>query len=234
MLWEHPTVGYYAHEPFESTYFDGLGLDDVVEKLAHPIDLNARYKAGGGGRSLVIKEMPYQVGKHAPTLFGLASGPVLFLLSHPRRNVLSRIRKKQEVGDSPVFPLQETGWELLQQQIAWCSEQDVPFLIVHAEDFSNLPMGIFPQVFAALGLEFLESMLSWRSAAHIDLDNLGGRHRHLYERVLASVGLLPLTRPLPSLEEFPVEGGFREHLLRCEEIYEALCVHPQRLRPTSL
>ena len=45
VLWQHPSVGYYSHEPFEVTYFDGAGLDgvlrhrgDVVRGIVNGID----------------------------------------------------------------------------------------------------------------------------------------------------------------------------------------------------
>ena len=39
LLWEQPSVRYYCHEPFEVTYYEGLGLDAVFAKLAAPLDL---------------------------------------------------------------------------------------------------------------------------------------------------------------------------------------------------
>ncbi len=41
IFWQHPAIRYYAHEPFEVTYYRNQGLDYVVEQLQHPLDLAA-------------------------------------------------------------------------------------------------------------------------------------------------------------------------------------------------
>ena len=106
--------------------------------------------------------MPYQVGGCFHLLAALATAPLVFLVRDPRLNIASRIEKKLEVGDSPFFPLVETGWELLQTQIDYCRRHDVPHLIVTAEDFRNRPNQIFPELFSRLDLSYSPEMLSWR------------------------------------------------------------------------
>jgi len=39
VFWRHPTIRYYAHEPFEVTYYNDAPLEDVVDKLLDPLDL---------------------------------------------------------------------------------------------------------------------------------------------------------------------------------------------------
>ena len=115
LLWEHPEVRFYCHEPFEVTYYDGLGLDAVADKLSEPLDLAAltSTRPAPGGDALVIKEMPYQVGERFELLAELATRPIVFLVRDPRLAIASRMRKKREVGDSADFPKVETGWRLL-------------------------------------------------------------------------------------------------------------------------
>ncbi len=233
VFWEHPSVRYYCHEPFEVTYYHGQGLPEVAAKLADPLDLTAHGSPvdAASGDSLVIKEMPYQVGDHFPLLARLATKPLLFLIREPRLNIASRIARKRETGEPPVFPLIETGWTLIARHLAYCRRHDIPYLIVEASDFRNTPREIFPQVFAHFGLTFTPEMASWQPYPGVDLDNLGGVHTHLYRRVLTSSGLQPATESIPPLDAFPKEGGFREHVAACLDLYARLCRDAHRVRP---
>lgn len=232
VFWEQPSVGYYSHEPFETTYFMGKGLDDVAARLNDPIDLHhVKKKATGNqGYSLVIKEMPYQVGPHFPLLTQIATKPIIFLMRDPRLNITSRMNKKREVGASPFFPLIETGWELLAAQIKQCEEQQIPHMIVDAADFRNNPEAIFRQVFARQQLPFVSESVTWRpSNGKVNLDNLDGEHAHLYDHVLQSKGMEPDTGPIPSLDSFPENNGFRAHVAQCLQIYGELKNSPVRI-----
>jgi hypothetical protein len=212
------------------------GVDYAVDNIRNPLDLGDIKSTSRGklGRSLVIKEMPYQVGEHFPSLISLTRHPVIFLTRDPRLNISSRIAKKTEVGDNPLFPQVETGWELITSQIKYCKERDIPYLIVEARDFRNNPKDIFSQVFSKMGLPFHSSMLSWDSRPDVDIDNLGGDHHHLYQEVLSSTGMLPDTEAIPSLNSFPKENGYQDHVLACLKIYERLLASSARVRvPTE-
>lgn len=227
VFWEHTRVRYYAHEPFEVTYYDGAGLDAALDKLERPLDLGRRYDAPARGEGLVIKEMPYQVGPRIDALLRLASAPILFLLRDPRRSIASRRRKKIVGGESPRYPFLESGWRLLRDQIARCEALGREHALVDASDFRARPREVFSEVFARVGLEFSPAQLRWRPCADaVTLDNLEGRHRHLYARVLASDGIQPESERVPTLREFPTEGGVREHVRACLEIYAALRASP--------
>lgn len=232
VFWEHPSVRYYSHEPFEVTYYNGQGLDAVHQLLSHPLDI-LPVKNGltnEGASALVIKEMPYQVGKYFGMAASWAVQPIVFLIRDPRLNILSRIEKKRETGDSIFFPLKETGWELIQKQITYCQQEGIEYVIVDANDFRNHPKTILPKVFERLGLSFTEEMLQWKSAAHIEIDNLEGSHSHLYKKVLGSTGIRPATETIPALEEFPTEKGIRAHVLQCMEIYKTLSANKNRVK----
>ena len=235
VFWEHPSVGYYSHEPFEVTYYRKEGLAEVAARLADPLDLAAIDSATERprGDSLVIKEMPYQVGEHFPLLARLATEPLVFLLRDPRLNIASRIEKKLAVGDSPFFPLIETGWALIAQQIDYCRQQGIAYVIVEASDFRNAPASVFPQVFAAFGLDFTPAMLSWPAHPDVEIDNLDGAHTHLYRRVLMSTGVEPATEAIPPLDVFPMEHGVRDHVAESLEIYHHLCRDARRIVPHS-
>ena len=172
VFWEQPTIRYYCHEPFEGMYFTGKGLDDVIDNMQNPLDVRdiKSYSRGVHGRSLVIKEMPYQVGEFFPSLISLSSNPVIFLTRDPRQNIASRMAKKVEVGDDPLFPQVETGWELISEQIRYCKEHGIQYLIVDAKDFRNNPAIIFKQVFDRLQHPFHEGILSWQARPDVDID----------------------------------------------------------------
>ena len=224
LLWEHPAVRYYCHEPFEVTYYQGEGLDSVARKLAAPLDLAAltSHPPAEGADALVIKEMPYQVGERFAVLAALATRPLLFLMRDPRLSIGSRMRKKREVGDDPLFPKIESGWRLVARQIEEAGRLGIPHVIVDTGELRNQPREMLPAVFAGLGLDYSPAVLDWRPCPAVELDNLGGKHKHLYRRVLESDGLQPALRRPPELESFPAEGGWREHVEECLAIYRRL------------
>lgn len=231
LFWEQPTVRYYSHEPFETTYFMGKSLNDVAARLNNPIDLQHIKKnvSDVQGNSLVIKEMPYQVGTNFSLLAQITTHPLIFLLRDPRLNIASRMAKKEEVGDTPFFPLIETGWELLAAQIKQCEAQQIPHMIVDAADFRNYPELIFSQIFARLRLPFVTKTIAWRSNCQVNLDNLDGQHTHLYDHVLQSKGMEPDTDPIPPLNSFPETNGFRGHVAQCLQTYKKLSSSPARI-----
>ncbi len=235
VFWEHPTVRYYCHEPFEVTYYRNQGLDEVAAKLNAPLDLakingNLDQPENGG---LVIKEMPYQVGSNFPLLAQLADKPLIFLIRDPRLNISSRIEKKLEVGDSPFFPLIETGWVLIAKQIEYCRKYKIPYLVVEASDLRNKPLAVLPQVFSQFNLEFAPDMISWPAYQDVELDNLDGAHSHLYRRVLTSTGIQPATEQLPPIDSFPQAHGLRQHVAEALEIYQQLTQDMRRVIPAE-
>lgn len=229
IFWEHPSIRYYSHEPFETTYYANGELDEVYDKLIQPIDLSTIKSAKDNqetGNGLIIKEMPYQVGPNFEMALEWVSKPVIFLIRDPRLNIESRINKKLETGDSPFFPLQETGWHLINQQIEYCRSQHIPYSIVEASDLRNHPKQVLPKVFDRLGLKFYDRQLEWKADQNIPLDNLGGAHEHLYKKVLGSRTLQAATETIPPVNSFTEEGGIRAHVVECLEIYRQLMQDP--------
>ncbi len=236
VFWEQPSIRYYCHEPFETTYYDDADLKEVTGKLSRPLDLDTlkNVHTGSGGRALVLKEMPYQAGENFPLLAAIATRPLVFLMRDPRSSIASRMRKKREVGEDPLFPRIESGWELLREQIDWCRREGVAHLLIDSSDFRNQPEEVFPELFAALGLPFEPSMLDWRPCPQVELDNLGGRHRHLYSAVLDSQGLVPDNSEVPAVTSFPAERDWRGHVERCVSIYEELSRSVERVAPAAV
>jgi len=230
VFWEQPSIRYYSHEPFEVTYVDDATLNEVIEKLRHPLDLLPikSYKPNADSSGLVIKEMPYQVGSNFELLISLSMKPVLFLIRDPRLNILSRITKKIEAGQDPRFPLVETGWELIEKQVRHCQERSIPYFIIDSINFRTCPSDVFSKIFKHLDLPFSSDMLSWRATPDVNLDNLEGHHSHLYTRVLESTGIEPAEERTPELEEIPEENGFREHVVKCMAIYKNLRLEAEK------
>ncbi len=230
VFWEHPSIRYYSHEPFEVVYYWNEGVDAVFEKLEQPLDLQNVKSARHDGNSLLIKEMPYQVNENFALLVAFATAPIVFLIRDPRQNITSRMEKKMEVGDNPIFPLIESGWDLLHAQVAWCKQHKTPYVIVDSADIRNHSASALQKLFAKCSLDFSEQMLSWKACADVHIDNLNGQHQHLYNRVLQSTTLLPASEFMPPIDSFPETNGFREHVRRCMKIYEILAHDPARIR----
>lgn len=223
-FWEQPSVSYYSHEPFEVTYFLKQGMEQVYDKLLSPLDIKPLKNTGRQqtGNALVIKDMPYQIGDNFDTFLALTTKPVVVLVRDPRLSIYSRMQKKREAGQNPIYPLVETGWQLLDSQIKVMKERKVPYLVVETTDYRNEPVDMFNKLFSKLGLPFDPTMLNWKPAEGVDVDNLNGRHRHQYSRALLSNGIQPATESMPSIDDFPVEGGFRNHIEYALSIYESL------------
>lgn len=231
-FWQQPSIGYYAHEPFERTYYEHAPIEDALASVESPIDLGKMYggKDMTQGNALLIKEMPYQVGENFSILLEMTTKPPIFLIRDPRLNIMSRIQKKREGGQSIDFPLIETGWELLFQQTRFCEQRKRDYSIVDATDFRENPDKILANLFLSLDLPYNQSMLTWGSAENINLDNLGGAHSHLYKRVLKSTGIEAPTEHIPKIDEFPEISGLQQHVLEAMEIYKILKKSKNRIK----
>ena len=215
---------------------DFYPLNDPIEKafakLTAPVDLIAvkRNDLHPAADNLVIKEMPYQVGEHLHFLTGLATKPIIFLVRDPRINIASRIKNKLIGGEPAAYPLRESGWHLLQQQIIACRQRGVPFCIIESKDFRNHPEIYLPALFERLNLPFAKKMLSWRKSPSLALDNLDGPHTHLYKKILSSDRLMPDTESPASLDRFLLDNGFRAHVEECLQIYREIKLSPELVR----
>lgn len=226
ILWNHADVGFYSHEPFEPTYYRGADLDVVADLLedATPIaELNpARAGEHGGGTTLVVKEMTFQVGEAFPLLAALATRPIVFLVRDPRLSIASRMRVLERSGRPPVFPLRESGWDDFERQLAHVRNKGIPHLIVDSTHLRAMPTRVVPGILAALGLSYAPELLTWESSSATGLSAVSGADDPFYRRVLESGGLQAPAEDLPSLDAFPEDEGFRAHVAECVARYEAL------------
>ncbi len=221
ILWNHPAVGWYAHEPFEPTWYQGAGVERAEELLDAP-DAVGELGGRGSGRGLVIKEMTFQVGDAFPLLAELATRPVVFLIRDPRLTIASRMKVLRRSGRPEAFPLRESGWEDLARQLAFAREAGIPHVVVDSSDLRSQPEVVAPALLETLGLSFTPDLLAWRSSEATGLSVVSGAADPFYQRVLGSQGIEPPAERVPDLTAFPTDGGFREHVAACAAQYERL------------
>lgn len=221
ILWNHEQVGWYSHEPFEATWYQGAGPERAIELLEAPepvADLGGR----GTGEALVVKEMTFQVGDAFPLLAPLATRPIVFLIRDPRLCIASRMRVLEASGRPQVFPLRESGWDDLARQLDHVRDAGIDHLVVDSGDLRADPAAVAPPLLERLGLAYDPSLLTWGASQATGLSSVSGAEDPFYQQVLESRGLEPDTERMPDLDEFPVDDGFRQHVMACVEQYNEL------------
>ena len=221
VLWNHPDVGFYSHEPFEPTWYRGEQPEIAAELLEAP-DAVAGLGGRGTGRTLVVKEMTFQVGDAFPLLAELATKPIVVLVRDPRLAIASRMKVLRRSGRPEVFPLRESGWEDLMRQLEHMRRERIEHLIVDSTGLRAVPSRVVPPIFAALGLSYSPDLLTWESSSATGLSAVSGQQDPFYEHVLASGGLEAPQEEIPPLAHFPEQDGFRAHVAECVARYEAL------------
>ena len=221
ILWNHPTVGWYAHEPFEPTWYQGAGVERAEELLDAP-DAVGALGGRGAGRALVVKEMTFQVGDAFPLLAELATRPLVFLIRDPRLTIASRMEVLRRSGRPEVFPLRESGWEDLARQLAYARREQISHVVVDSSDLRARPDAVVPALLERLGLSFAPDLLAWRASEASGLSAVSGAEDPFYQRVLDSQGIEPPAERIPDLTEFPSDGDFRQHVSECVTQYEEL------------
>jgi hypothetical protein len=225
ILWNHPSVGFYSHEPFEPTWYRGAGPEVAAELLeaAAPVGELDPSRSARAGRALVVKEMTFQVGDRFPLLATLATRPIVFVIRDPRLSIASRMKVLRRAGRPEVFPLRESGWEDLMRQLDHVRSHGIPHVIVDSRELREAPATVVPPLLDRLGLAFSPELLTWGSSPATGLSAVSGAGDPFYQRVLASGGIEAPTEQIPPLTSFPSDGGFRQHVAECLARYEELC-----------
>ncbi len=239
VLWQHPAVGWYSHEPFDLVFHRSAGPESAAAALERPASVRPPGSGAGGpgrggerGEALVVKEMTFQVGGHFGALAALTSRPVVFLLRDPRLAIASRMRQLERQGLEPLFPPVESGWAALRAQVDECRDRGLPYALLDSGDLRNRPLEVLPPLFERLGLVFSPDFIEWEPAGRLGIGELGGlegEQSAWYERVLSSRGLEPARSAPPELDSFPEERGFREHVRECLALYRALGADERRI-----
>jgi hypothetical protein len=225
ILWNHEQVGWYSHEPFEATWYQGAGPERAAELLEapEPVDNLVPARPGRGtGDTLVVKEMTFQVGDAFPLLASLATRPIVFLIRDPRLTIASRMRVLEASGRPQVFPLRESGWDDLARQLDHARREGIEHTIVDSGDLRADPAAVAPPLLQRLGLAYDPSLLTWSASEATGLSSVSGAEDPFYRQVLQSRGLEPDSERTPELDEFPPDDGFRDHVAACVEQYESL------------
>lgn len=223
VFWEHSTIKYYSHEPYEETFHRNTAESTADSFLKKPVTVNDNESSG-----LIIKEMAFQVNAHFKEFIQITKHPLCFLIRDPRLSFKSRLEKFKMGKNKPTHPHVEAGWEDLKSQIHYCKENGLPHCIIDSTEYRNQPEKILGQMFEFMGLSFSDSMINWKSREDINLCNLGGEHIHLYERVLKSTGIEPANEEIPDLSEFPDE--MRPLVESCLNLYNELLDDPNRIK----
>ena len=226
ILWNHGKVGFYSHEPFEATWYQGAPPERAAELLEapDPVDELVPAREGrGAGRALVVKEMTFQVGEAFPLLASLATRPIVFLIRDPRLTIASRMKVLRRSGRPEVFPLRESGWEDLARQLAYVRREAIPHVVLDSSDLRARPEAVVPGLLERLGLTFSPELLTWESSTATGLSSVSGSEDPFYQRVLDSTGIEAPAEQVPDLAHFPAEAGFRDHVAACVALYEDLC-----------
>jgi len=228
ILWNHPEVGWYSHEPFEPTWYQGASVERAAELLDAPEPVSA-LGGRGTGRALVVKEMTFQVGDAFPLLAALATRPIVVLIRDPRLTIASRMKVLRKASRPEVFPLRESGWEDLARQLVHLRDEGIPHVVVDSSDLRSAPETAVPSLLARLGLEFTPGLLTWQSSSATGLSAVSGAEDPFYQRVLDSQGIEAPTELVPDLSTFP--EPLRAHVAECVAQYEELCSFGSVSRP---
>lgn len=234
VFWQHPSIGFYCHEPYDAVYHRRASTAEAEAALASPLDIRVFRRDHRRARALIVKEMTFQVGEHFADLVGLTTASVVFLVCDPRLSIQSRRERRREGGQDPSFPLWETGWQALEQQIAFCEEARIPYLVLDSAAFRSRPRQALSELFERLDLRFSDQLLDWQPASEAALGGLGEEQSHWYRRVLSSRTIQPTTKKPLELECFPRDHGLRDHVRECSEIYDRILDNRHRIRVSEI
>lgn len=205
LLWQHPAITHHCHEPFEACYWGGQGLDSVEGCLRNPMEIATGDRVSladvPSGSGLLIKEMTFQLSAmQFDLLAGLATTPLIFVMSDPRLSTTSRLRIVRELSGATTFPPFESGWQSLHEQLELCRQRDIPHVLVDTDDLRREPTAITAALITAIGLPSASDLGAWAPLPGLQLCSpevgaLMSEARRaddpFYRRVLASTGIQP-------------------------------------------
>ncbi|MEA2056103.1 MAG: hypothetical protein U9O78_00075, partial [Patescibacteria group bacterium] len=192
--------------------YEGLKVTDAYQNLESPLVVSSPINYTPNKKSLVIKEMTFQLKDQFQQLANITSHPILFLIRDPRLSISSRISKKI-AGNLPTdYPLKENGWEDLIKQIRTAEDLDFSYKILDTTQFRIKPEFYIKKLCSIYGIKYKPNMLSWTPKPDLPLDNLNGKHRYLYARVLESTGIEPPIEPIPDISKFSENNDVRAYV----------------------
>ncbi|WP_242909174.1 hypothetical protein [Actinomadura terrae] len=246
LLWQHALITHHCHEPFEACYWGGQGAESVASCLGNPMEVatgdRVRLADVPRGSGLLIKEMSFQLTPDQfDELAGIATAPVIFVMSDPRLSTTSRLRVVRELSKASTFPPFESGWPSLAEQVARCRERGVPYTLVDSDDLRADPAGMTAALLAALGLPSQAGLESWSPRPTLQLcspevgalmSDVRRADDPFYRKVLGSTGIQPRPRVDWDREEALISAaGLHVEVETWLRLYREMRADPNRLGP---
>jgi hypothetical protein len=205
LLWQHPAITHHCHEPFEACYWGDQGAESVRNCLHNPMEIATgdRVPLADVPREsgLLVKEMSFQLdAAKFDVLAGLATAPLIFVMSDPRLSTTSRLRVVRELSGTTTFPPFESGWQSLHELLARCRQGGIPYVLVDSDDLRADPAGMTVALMAAIGLPSGAGLAVWSPRPGLQLcsPEVGALMSEVrrsddpfYRKVLGSAGIQP-------------------------------------------
>jgi len=205
LLWQHALITHHCHEPFEACYWGDQGAESVAGCLNNPMQVatgdRVRLADVPRGSGLLIKEMSFQpTTDQFDELAGIATAPLIFVVSDPRLSTTSRLRIVRELSAASTFPPFESGWQSLAEQVARCRERGVPYVLLDSDDLRADPTGMTAALMTAVGLPSQAGLESWSPRPGLQLcspevgalmSDVRRADDPFYRKVLGSNGIQP-------------------------------------------
>lgn len=205
LLWQHEAITHHCHEPFEACYWGNQGMDSVESCLRNPMEIETGDRVALAdvprGSGLLVKEMSFQLSAtQFDQLAGLTTAPMVFVMSDPRLSTTSRLRIVRELSGAETFPPFESGWQSLREQLEFCRQRDIPYVLVDSDDLRADPAGVTEALMAATGLPSAAGLESWapRPGLRLCSPEVGALMSDVrraddpfYRKVLGSNGIQP-------------------------------------------
>ncbi len=205
LLWQHSAITHHCHEPFEACYWGNKGADSVKNCLLNPMEINTGNRVGIAdvphGSGLLVKEMSFQLSTtQFDLLTELATAPLIFVICDPRLSTTSRLRIVRELSGTKTFPPFESGWQSLHEQLEFCRQRDISYVLVDSDDLRVDPAGVTAALMAAIGLPSAAGLEAWSPRPGLQLcsPEVGALMSAVrraddpfYRKVLGSTGIQP-------------------------------------------
>lgn len=217
--WESRGDTYVCDEPFYAHYLlqtgvDHPGAEEIIENQENDWRKVSEWLTGEvpEGKSIFYqKHMAHHLlpGMGREWLDEVRNA---FLIRDPREMLTSLLKVTPEAG------VEDTGlpqqWELFERRAEPTGE---PPPVVDSKDVLENPRGVLSKLCEALGVRFLDSMLSWPPGPRAS-DGIWAKH--WYAAVQETTGFAPYR---PKADEVP--EGHQEVLEICRSYYERLFAH---------
>jgi hypothetical protein len=231
----------HVHEPCDKYAHKGFSKLSIVTSIGDKLI---------GSKPALIKEMTFQVGTGALfKKFVARCKKPIFLIRDPRLCIESRIRmileglisSKEFDGDKTMlqeairikeysgldeilasrFPIRHTGWGALEEQIQYCVDSKIKYIVVDSTRLRAEPELATRRLCLDLGLDFEEDMLSWDGGRDTSKGFGDLSEQSLwYERVASSTRVERPTEKILDIKRFP--EYFRTHIEKYISFYNKL------------